>query len=138
MVVGVTASATLGYAADCSRSDFESVVDEAAAALRDLNLKNRPIFQDKLRALRDKRGWSYDEFMKGAVPFVKDEKIEVYDRTSNEMLAELSTLGQEGAEAATPDCKLLDELKARMKTLIDTQSTKWAYMFGKLDTELKR
>lgn len=122
----------------CQRVDFEAVVDEAAAALRDLNLKNRPTFQDKLRGLKDKRSWNHDQFMKEAAPFVLDDKIAEYDQTSNDLLAAISTMGQEGAEASTPDCALLAELRTRMKTLVDTQTAKWSYMFGKLDAELAK
>ena len=124
--------------AECTRADFEAVVDEAAASLRNLNQKNRPVFQEKLRALKNKRGWSHDVFMKEAVPFVKDEKIEVYDQSSAELLDEISRMGQEGAEAATPDCALLEDLRARMSKLVGIQTDKWSYMFGKLQVELAK
>ncbi len=62
LAAALLATATLvggaRLAAACKRADFEAVVDEAAAVLRDLNLKNKPAFQDKLRQLKDKRGWS--------------------------------------------------------------------------------
>ncbi len=45
-------------------------------------------------------------------------------------------MGQAGADAKTPDCALLLELRARMKVLVDTQNAKWTYMFKKLDTAL--
>ncbi len=122
----------------CQRADFEAVVDDAAAALRDLNLKNRPTFQDKLRTLKDKRAWSHDEFMKQAAPFVADDKIAEYDQASTDLLTAISTMGQEGADAATPDCALLAELRARMARLVETQTAKWTYMFGKLDAELAK
>jgi hypothetical protein len=120
----------------CAKSDFEAVVDDAAGALRDLNMQNKPAFQEKLRLLKDKRGWSHDAFLKEAAPYVRDEKIAVYDQESERLLADISTLGQEGAEAPTPDCALLGDLKARMKTLVDTQTAKWTYMFQKLETAL--
>ena len=120
----------------CAKSDFEAVVDSAAAALRALNLKHRPAFQEQLRALKAKRGWSEDQFLKEAAPFVRDDKIAVYDQESERLLADISTLGQEGADAATPDCALLADLKARMKTLVDTQTEKWTYMSSKLDAAL--
>jgi hypothetical protein len=120
----------------CAKADFEAVVDEAAGALRDLNLQNKPAFQEKLRQLKDKRGWSHDAFLKEAAPFVRDDKIAVYDQESERLLADISTLGQEGAEAPTPDCTLLTGLKTRMQTLVDTQTAKWTYMFQKLDTAL--
>lgn len=129
---------TPAQATNCVRADFEAVVDEAAAALRDLNLKNRPVFQEKLRELKEKRGWSHDQFLKEAVPFVKDDKIEVYDLSSGELLDEISRMGQEGAEAATPDCARLEDLRGRMKKLVEIQTEKWTYMFDRLETDLKK
>jgi len=131
------APATPGGAAQvCAKADFEAVVDEAAASLRDLNMQNKPAFQEKLRQLKDKRGWSHDEFLKEAAPFVRDDKIAVFDQESEQLLNDISTLGQEGADAATPDCALLTELRTRMKTLVETQTAKWTYMFEKLDAAL--
>ncbi len=51
-------------AQECRRSDFVEVVDAAAAALRTLNARNRPDFQNRLRQLKDKRGWSQDQLSK--------------------------------------------------------------------------
>jgi hypothetical protein len=123
-------------AAQCAKADFEAVVDEAAAALRDLNFKNKPAFQEKLRELKDKRGWTHDQFLQEATPFVRDDKIAVFDQDSERLLSDISAQGQEGAEAKTPDCALLLELRARMKVLVETQTAKWAYMFQKLDAAL--
>jgi hypothetical protein len=120
----------------CGKADFEAVVDDAAGALRDLNMQNKPAFQEKLRQLKDKRGWSHDAFLKEAAPFVRDDKIAVYDQDSERLLADISTLGQEGADAPTPDCALLADLKSRMQKLVDAQTAKWTYMFQKLDTAL--
>ena len=122
----------------CAKSDFETVVDQTAAALRDLTSKNKPAFQEKLRLLKDKRGWSQDQFMKEATPFVRDEKIAVYDRDSERLLDDISSLGQEGAEAKTPDCALLNSLRAQMNELVEKQNAKWSYMFQKLDTALAK
>jgi len=130
------AQAAAPAAEQCAKAEFEDVVDQAAAALRDLNLKNKPAFQEKLRELKDKRGWSHDQFLKEATPFVRDDKIAVFDQDSERLLSDISSLGQEGAEAKTPDCALLLELRARMDVLVKTQSEKWDYMFKKLDAAL--
>lgn len=122
----------------CARGDFEAVVDDAASALRDLNNTNRPAFQEKLRQLKDKMGWDHDQFMVAAAPFVRDETIAVFDAKSQDLLAAIATLGQEGAEAKTPDCALLAELKTRMKSLVEIQTEKWNYMFTKLDNALNQ
>jgi hypothetical protein len=123
---------------ECTKAEFEDVVDEAAAALRDLNFKNKPAFQEKLRELKDKRGWSHDQFLAEATPFVRDDKIAVFDQQSERLLLDISSQGQEGADAKTPDCALLQDLLRRMKVLVETQTAKWAYMFEKLDAALAK
>lgn len=122
----------------CSKSEFESAVDHAAESLRELNNKNRPPFQAKLRKLKDKRGWNDSQFMKEAEPFVKDEQIAVFDSKSNELLASISSLGQEGANAPEPNCTMLTELRGKMQVLVDTQTAKWTYMSQKLEAELAK
>lgn len=122
----------------CTKAEFESAVDEAAMALRDLNNHNRPNFQTRLSELKEKRGWSDDQFLKEAAPFVQDDKIAVFDEETNKLLASISTMGTEGASASEPDCAMLAELRSLMKVLIDKQAEKWAYMFEKLDAELAK
>lgn len=127
---------TGAHAETCTKGDFEAVVEQAAGALRDLNFKNKPLFQEKLRALKDKRGWSHDQFIQEAAPFVRDEKIEAFDTATDQLLSAIASMGQTGAQAKTPDCALLLELRARMKLLVDTQTAKWTHMFEKIETEL--
>lgn len=129
-------SAGAALAGPCARSDFEAVVDEAAGSLRDLNAANKAKFQEKLRKLKDKRGWPHEQFLREAAPFVTDDKISDYDQQSNALLDKIASGGEAGAAAATPDCAVLDALRASMKTLVDTQTTKWSYMNAKLDAEL--
>jgi predicted outer membrane protein len=122
----------------CAKEDFESVVEIAAGSLRDLNSKNRPAFQEKLRELKEKRNWSHDDFIEKAKPFVKDDKTAVYDKTTDELLSAIASMGEAGANAETPDCAILLDLRTRMKMLVDTQTAKWSYMFEKLDAELAK
>jgi hypothetical protein len=123
-------------AATCEKKDFEGVVENAALALRDLNARNAPGFQDKLRLLRDRRKWSAEEFMEKAAPFVQDERIADYDQRSTALLNRINSMGEAGAASNTPDCKLLEDLRTTMKALIDTQIEKWAYMFAKIERGL--
>ena len=92
------APASAQDAGSCVKTEFEEVVDGAAAALRDLNNKNRPEFQEKLRQLKDKRGWDNDQFLKEAAPYVKDDQIDVYDETSNDLLGRITNMGAGGRE----------------------------------------
>jgi hypothetical protein len=122
----------------CERADFEGVVGTASATLRDMTAENTPVFQEKLRQLKDKRDWSYDQFVKEAAPLVADEQIAAFDAKSVDYLTRINTMGGEAAGDAKPDCRLLDTLRANMAALVQTQKQKWAYMFGKLDAEMAK
>src|SRR6476620_161052 len=65
--------------AQCSKADFEAVVDDAAGALRGLAQQNTPQFQAKLRQLKVKRGWTDDQLLKEAEPLVRDDRIAEFD-----------------------------------------------------------
>jgi hypothetical protein len=132
------AGPALAQAPQCSKTDFEAVVDEAAGALRGLTRQNTPHFQAKLRELKVKRGWSDEQFLKEAEPLVRDEKIAGFDQKSEEFLGRITSGGQAGASDATPDCKLLAELRTTMGSLVETQKAKWAYMFDKIEGELRK
>ena len=125
-------------AQSCTRADFEAVVGEAAAALRELNQSNKPNFQAQLRRLKEKRGWNHDQFLEAAAPIVQDDRIADYDGRSSAFLARIEQLGSEGAQAATPDCKRLIEVHTSMQALVNVQKEKWAYMFKKVEVELAR
>jgi hypothetical protein len=141
VAAGLLAAVLGGSAAlaqTCAKTDFEAVVDEAAGVLRALNQQNTPQFQAKLRQLKDKRGWSHDQFLKEAAPFVRDDAIAGFDQKSEEFLGRITSGGQAQSSAAKPDCALLVELRGAMKALVDTQKAKWAYMFEKIDGELRK
>lgn len=131
-------AAPAAEAATCTKTEFESAVDSAAESLRDLNNKNRPEFQSKLRQLKDKRGWNDSQFLKEAEPFVKDDRIGEFDAKTNELLTSISSLGQEGANAPEPNCTMLSELRGKMQVLVETQTAKWSYMFDKLNGEIAK
>lgn len=135
----LAASCQLAAAAsDCAKTEFEAVVEDAAGMLRELNAKNKPVFQDKLRQLKTKKSWTQDQFLQEAAPFVRDDKIATFDQTTEELLSAIAAMGQEGATAEKPDCTLLPELRARMTVLVETQSAKWRYMFDKIGAELAK
>ena len=122
----------------CTRMQFEAAVSDAAGALRDLNAQNRPNFQTKLRALKDKRGWTHDQFLKEATPLVQDAKIAQYDKESGEYLEKIQSMGAEGATAKEPDCTRLTDVKTHMQALVTSQQAKWTYMLERVDQELAK
>ena len=124
--------------AACTRADFEAVVDEAAAALTTLNHENTPKFQARLRQLKDKRGWSHEQFLGEAAPFVRDDAIAGFDQKSEDFLARITQAGQSQATAASLNCGLLVELRGSLANLVTTQKAKWTYMFEKINAELAK
>ena len=122
----------------CTRTDFEAVVDGAAETLRTLTQKNSPSFQAKLRQLKDKRGWSHDQFLAEGTRFVRDDKITEFEDKSGELLARINGAGSDAGPQKAIDCSQLPELQANMTALVDLQTAKWTYMFGNIDAELAK
>lgn len=125
-------------AQSCQRGDFEAVVDQASATLRELAQKNTPLFQAKLRGLKGKRAWSHEQFLKDGAGFVRDDRITELDEKSEALLARINQGGDGGGGGTSPDCRLLDDLRGSMRALVETQLAKWAYMFAKIDAELAK
>jgi hypothetical protein len=138
LIASPTGRAVVAQPTKCSKADFESVVDEAGDALRALAQQNTPPFQAKLRQLKTKRGWSDEQFLAEAEPLVRDETIALFDRKSDELVSRITSAGQSGAGVEAPDCALLTSLRASMATLVETQKAKWAYMFDKIENELRK
>lgn len=139
--LGVMALPASGHAqtpANCARADFEAVVDDAGEALRQLTQKNSPQFQAKLRALKEKRGWSNEQFLTEGARFVRDDKIAALEDKSSGLLAKINDAGGEAGNATAVDCKRLDGLKSDLAALVAIQQQKWAYMFTNIDAELAK
>ena len=128
---------TAAQTATCAKADFEAVVNDAGAALRDLTQQNLPVLQGKLRQLKEKRSWSNDEFPKQVESLVSDETVAGYNKKSEELVARITGGGGQGkASSAGPDCTLLTSLQGDLKLLVDTQKAKWTHVLTKVDQEL--
>jgi hypothetical protein len=136
--VSLAAADAMAQGPACSRMQFEAAVSDAAGALRDLNAQNRPPFQTRLRALKDKRGWTHDQFLREATPLVQDARIAQFDKESSEYLEKIQTMGAEGASAKEPDCARLTDVKTHMQSLVASQQAKWKYMIERVDQELAK
>ncbi len=111
------------------------MVDRSGQALRELNSKNAPKFQARLRELKIKRDWNESAFLVNARPFVDDDQIAAYDEKSGQLLASINSLGGD-EPSAPPDCALLDELTNQLNSLVAVMLAKWNYMFEKLEKAL--
>jgi hypothetical protein len=133
-LLAATSSAT---AQTCDKTEFETTVSSASATLRDLTAAKKPAYQAKLRGLMEKRGWTYDQFVKEAAPLVADDKVAAFDQTSADLLAKINRMGESRSDAS-PDCAMLQDLRATMTALIAIQTEKWTYLLAKLDAESAR
>jgi hypothetical protein len=137
LITMACAPASAQSSAQCTRAAFEAVVASAADALRAITQKNSPDFQAKLRALKEKRGWSHDQFLAEGTIFVRDEKILSFDEKSGDLLARINDAGGNASETQD-NCGHLVELKAHMAALVDLQTAKWTYMFANINAELSK
>jgi hypothetical protein len=136
-IAGSALSQAPAPAGQCAKADFEAVVNDAGAALRDLTQQNLPVLQGKLRQLKEKRSWSNDEFPKQVESLVSDETVAGYNKKSEELVARITGGGgQGGATTASPDCTLLTSLQSDLKLLVDTQKAKWTHLLTKVEREL--
>jgi len=136
LLLALTGAGRTALAQGCAKSDFEAVVNAAGAALRDLAQQNTPMFQAKLRELKDKRSWTNDEFVKQAEPLVRDETIAGFDKKSEELVARITGGGGRSDSEPAPDCAVLTGLQADLKLLVETQQAKWTHMLAKVQQEL--
>jgi hypothetical protein len=123
-------------AAECRKEDFAAVVDQSGQVLRALTDENKSPFQEKLRLLQQKNGWTDQQFLTEARPYVVDDKIKALDEEANGLLTGIATLGDTSG-AKQPDCAVLDSLKGNLTKLVDVVKAKWRHMDDKLVAALK-
>jgi len=137
-------------AQECGREAFAGVVSKANAELSAMNDANKRLFQEKLRLLKARAGWSDADFVALATPYVRDERIAAFDSENQGLLGRISQLGAPGQTVASlagvaPSftastdnrCAMLDTLRQLIAGLVENTKAKWAYMTGKLDGALQ-
>lgn len=123
--------------ATCTADDFGLAVDEAGARLRAFNAEASPKLQAKLKALKDKKGWSGPDADDKSHDFLHDQRLDSLDEQANELLVNIDTLGRP-PENQPPDCSKLDELRAASSELLTVMRTKSSYTIAKIEGEVGR
>jgi hypothetical protein len=124
-----------GHAQSCVAGDFSAAVDGAGAKLRAFNLETAPKLQSRIKALADRKGWSDQDVEEKTFTFLADPRLESFDKTANDLLARVDTLGRL-EPGQTPDCAKLDELKSSGIELLAVMKAKSSYLIGRIDKEL--
>ena len=152
LMVALPFASGAALAENCDQAAFSAVVSEVRGKLDALNTRNKQEFQQKLGKLREKHGWSKDDFVKNASPLVQDAEIASYDARHKVLLAKVSQIGladqsvaslagvapTTGLAASDRRCIMLDELRSVMGEVIENTRAKWVYMHGKTDAALKQ
>jgi len=118
-------------AATCTADDFAAAVDKSGAQLRAFNAEALPKLQDKLKQLKEKKGWDEDK----ALDSVRDDRTAKLDAEAEDLIVKIDTLGRP-PEKAAPDCSKLAELEAAGIELLAVMKAKSTYTLAKLDTQI--
>lgn len=126
-------SAALG--APCTDDDFAAAIDSSGAALRSFNAGALPTLKDKLRQLKDKKGWADAGYEEKVLQSVRDKRTDEYDAKAKDLIVKIDTLGSPPSEQI-PDCSKLAELNAAGLELLAVMKAKSAYTLAKLDAAI--
>jgi len=120
---------------DCTAEDFAAAVDRSGAALRAFNAATLPKLKDKLKELKDKKGWEQSEYEEKALASIRDKRTEELDADAEGLILKIDTLGRPPDEGPL-DCAKLAELDAAGLELLALMKAKSAYTFSKLDAQI--
>jgi len=143
--------AAAAQAGPCGRDALKAVVSEASAKLNEINAANKVRFHEKLQTLKARAGWSREEYVAKATPFVRDERIAAFNARNSELLAKVPGLSPPSRSVASlagaapsfdapsgEDCPMTEKLRTLMDKLVANCRAKWTYMFDKIDRALEK
>ena len=118
-------------AATCTADDFAAAVDKSGAQLRAFNSEALPKLQDKLKQLKEKKGWDEEK----ALDSVRDDRTAKLDAEAEDLIVKIDTLGRP-PEKGAPDCSKLAELEAAGIELLAVMKAKSTNTLARLDTQI--
>ncbi len=118
-------------AATCKADDFAAAVDKSGAQLRTFNAEALPKLQDKLKQLKEKKGWDEEKALDSA----RDDRTTKLDADAEDLIVKIDTLGRP-PEKGPPDCSKLAELEAAGIELLAVMKAKSTYTLAKFDTQI--
>jgi hypothetical protein len=134
LAVGVCAPG-LALAAACTADDFAAAVDKSGAQLRAFNAEALPRLRDKLRELKDAKGWDAADYEEKGLDSIRDARSAKLDADAEEQITKIDTLGRPPTDKQ-PDCSKLAELEAAGSQLLALMRAKSAYTISKLDAAI--
>jgi hypothetical protein len=130
--IAVLVAPGIARAASCTPEQFAAAVDKSGAQLRAFNSEALPKLQDKLKQLKDKKGWDEEKSLDAA----RDERTEKLDEDAENLIVKIDTLGRP-PEKGDPDCSKLAELEAAGLELLAVMKAKSNYTLARLDAAIE-
>lgn len=121
--------------AACKAEDFATAVDKSGAELRAFNAEAVPKLQEKLKQLKEKRGWDDADYEDKALAVVRDDRTSKLDADAEDLIVKIDQLGRP-PEKGPLDCSKLAELEAAGLELLAVMKAKSTYTLGKLDAAI--
>jgi hypothetical protein len=129
--IAALAAPGIAHAAACTHEQFAAAVDKSGAQLRAFNSEALPKLQDKLKQLKEKKGWDEEKSLGAA----RDARTEKLDEDAETLIVKIDTLGRP-PEKGEPDCSKLAELEAAGLELLAVMKAKSSYTLGRLDAAI--
>ncbi len=119
----------------CTADQLGAAVDQAGAQLRSIMATIQPRTDAKIKVLAAKRGWPDAVAAEQALSLIADARIDELDRTANELLARIDTLGAAPSNT-TPECGRIQEVEASSLELQAAIRAKSNYVLTRLDATI--
>lgn len=132
LAMAIALSGHEAAARTCTRADIGDSVDHVGGLLRKINADTFPAIQEKMRQLKDLKGWSETDYQEQAAMLLQDARTEQLDAQSNDLLMRIDSIGSEKVDGADA-CARLDELEATTTELSVVMRTKASYALTRLD-----
>ncbi len=120
------------FAVVCTLEDFAAAVDRSGGQLRAFNAEALPKLKEKLKELKDKKGWNETGYEEKALASIRDARTAQLDDDAENLILKIDTLGRPRDDAPL-DCAKLAELEAASLELLAVMKTKSDYTLSKLD-----
>jgi hypothetical protein len=92
-------------------------VDAAGEKIRAFNRKAQPHLQDRMKALKAKRGWSDADYEEQSLAYLGDARTMELDAKSSALFVKIDTLGRPDEEKPL-DCAAIAEIEAAASEML--------------------
>ncbi len=115
----------------CTPQMLAKVVDETAAAIRDLNAKSESDYAQRLNAVAKAKGWDENQRRRFATLDYDDPKLDDFNAQIETLFGQIDDLSRPRGSAVT--CEQVDMLESLRDRLLVVMGQKSGYILAQLD-----